>query len=286
MTHANRDRRKAYWRDAQRRRRQRLREDASGELQRELREAASAAMNCRGALVTCRWSADDVKMRADLPEGSDLSAVRHVWVPEVPAVRIHDAMDRLCSRHRQVTMLALVPALSAPQDWPTLLAAVEAADLSVLVRRWIRQRPAIVLGFGVDPSAFSAAWRPWGVVLHGRVLKPVAVQHEPPPSPPRREPASSAGPKAQWQAPAPPDAEDVPTAERVVPPPAEEDEVDRIHRRVFGTGFDALTDEQARKRVEEIETCVFNRERVDGLTGTAAEDRAVRVLKTRYKIPD
>ena len=251
MAHKDPERRRAGWRGAQRRRRARQREDAQGELQSQLRASASAGMG--GTTVTCWFSADRTDIRTDLEEGNDWSFVGRVWVPEIPVARIHDAIGRLRARDRQLTMLALIPSLSAPEAWPTFLAAAEAAGLCVLVQRWIRQRQAAVLGFGVDPATFAAAWKPWGVVLHGGVPQPVAVQRQPPSSPPLREPAPSAGVYSPWGASAPPDAENVPTQERTMSPQANDDPVARIHRRAFDTEIDSLPAEDGRRRDDEIE---------------------------------
>ena len=212
-------------------------------------------------MVTYQFPADSSRVLSDLPEGTDRSSVGQIWMPEVPSVRMHDALLRVDKGTRPVTMLALFPTLAAPQDWPTLLAAAEAAGSVVLVQRWIRQRPAAVLGFRVDPAAFSAAWRPWGVVLHGGVPRPVAVQHKPPPSPPRREPAPAAGSGSPWQASAPPDAEDAPTQERTVPfsePDMHDDPVYEIHRRAYGCSIQSLSKEEGDRRYEDIDKRVYN----------------------------
>ena len=281
MAHKDPERRRAYWRDAQHRRRERLREDALGELQSELRASASAGMG--GRTVTCRFSADHTRIVTDLEEGSDWNAVERVWVPEIPVAGIHDALERLRDRDRQVTMLPLVPALSAPQDWPILLAAVEAAGSCVLVERWIRQRPAAVLGFGVDGVTFAAAWKRWGVVLHGGVPQPVAVQR-PPSSPPRREPAPSAGVHSPFGASALPDAEDVPTQERTMPAPkVTDDPVARVHLRVFGTDINSLPGDEGQRLDEEIQRTLDNLyDR--GRTGKRQEDEAVERLRARHKV--
>ena len=281
MAHKDPDRRRKYEREAQRRHRARRREDADGTVQLQLRESAFAGMTSRGTPVTCRFSADDAALRADLPEGSDWCSVGQVWVPEVPVARIHDALTRLRARDRQVTLLALIPSLSAPQDWPILLAAVEAAGSCVLVERWIRQRPAAVLGFGVDGVTFAAAWKPWGVVLHGGVPQPVAVQRQPPSSPPRREPAPSAGVRSPFGAAALPDAEVVPTPERTMSPPqANDDPVERVHLRVFGTHINSLPAEKGRRLDDEIQKVLDNlADR--GIVGDRAEDEAVRRLRSR-----
>ena len=261
MAHKDPERRRAYWRESQQRRRARLREDRNGKLQIQLRETASAGMGGGPLVVTCRFPANSSHVRSDRPKETDWTSVRRVWVPEVPLVRMHDATERLLTPDRQVTMLVLVPTLAAPQDWPTLLAAAEAAGSIVLVQRWIRQRPAAVLGFRVDPATFSAAWRPWGVVLHGGVPRPVAVQHKPPPSPPRREPAPAAGSGSPWQASAPPDAEDAPTQERTVPfsePDMHDDPVYEIHRRAYGCSIQSLSKEEGDRRYEDIDKRVYN----------------------------
>ena len=126
MAHKDPERRRAYWRGAQSRRRARQREDAQGELQSQLRASASAGMG--GRTTVTRWfSADRTDIRTDLEEGADWRSVGRVWVPEIPVARIHDAIERLRARDRQLTLLALIPSLSAPEDWPTFLAAAEAA---------------------------------------------------------------------------------------------------------------------------------------------------------------
>ena len=282
MAHKDPERRRAGWRGAQRRRRARQREDAQGELQSQLRASASAGMG--GTTVTCWFSADRTDIRTDLEEGADWRSVGRVWVPEIPVARIHDAIERLRARDRQLTMLALIPSLSAPEAWPTFLAAAEAAGLCVLVQRWIRQRPAAVLGFRVDPATFAAAWKSWGVVLHGGVPQPVAVQRQPPSSPPRREPAPSAGVSSPWGASAPPDAEDIPTQERTMSPPqAGDDPVARVHLRVFGTDINALLEEEGGDRDREIQKLLDTQED-RGMAGKSLEDRAVAMLRTRHKV--
>ena len=233
--------------------------------------------------MTCWFSADRTDIRTDLEEGADWRSVGRVWVPEIPVARIHDAIERLRARDRQLTMLALIPSLSAPEAWPTFLAAAEAAGLCVLVQRWIRQRQAAVLGFGVDPATFAAAWKPWGVVLHGGVPQPVAVQRQPPSSPPLREPAPSAGVYSPWGASAPPDAENVPTQERTMSPQANDDPVARIHRRVFDTEIDSLPAEDGRRRDDEIERLMFTLQE-QGMADKSLEDRAVAMLRTRHKV--
>ena len=92
MTHKNLEERREYWRLAQQRRRKRLREDAYGTVQRELFASASAGMADNSECTTFWFNADDATVRNDLPEGSDLRAVQRAWVPEIPLVRVHDAM--------------------------------------------------------------------------------------------------------------------------------------------------------------------------------------------------
>ena len=283
MAHRDPEKRREYWRKSQQRHRSRVREDAHRELQAQLRASASAGMG-GGTLTTCRFDADDSNVRVDPPGVDDWNTVRRAWVAEVPVVRLPDAIERLCVGGRQVTMLALLPTLSAPQDWPVLLGAVEAARLCVLVRQWIRQRPAVVLGFGVDPVRFMAAWQSWGVVLHGGVPKAAAVQQEPPPhSQPRSEPAPSKGVHSPWGGAAQPVAEDVPSQERPSSDPQEEDEIYRIHREVFGKDLD--DSQESGKKYDEIDTVTYNLAQ-RGLAGAAKEKEAVAILRRRHKLPD
>lgn len=283
MAHADPEKQRASWRKNKQRQRKRVREDARGETQKQLRASASAGM-VGGTVVTCWLGASDVNDRVARPEGTGWSAVRRVWVPEVPVVRLPDAIARLCVDGRQVTMLALLPALSAPQDWPVFLAAVEAAGVCVLVRPWIRQRQAAVLGFGVDPVRFTAAWQSWGLVLHAGVPKAAEVQQEPPQSQPRREPAPSEGTYSPWSGAAQPVAEDAPSEERTisVPPREGEDEFDRIHRRVFGKDMDELEKADASKNYSEIDKLLMTLEDRN-LRGEELEDKAVELLRRRHK---
>ena len=279
MGHPDPKKQRASWRENKRRQRMRVREDARGEMQKQLRESASAGMG-GGTLTTCRFDADDSNVRVDPPGVDDWSSVRRVWVPEGPVRRLPDAIERLCVG-RQVTMLTLVPALSAPQDWPVFLAAVEAAGVCVLVQKWVRQRQAAVLGFGVDPMRFTAAWQSWGLVLHTGVPTAAAVQQEPPPpSQPRSEPAASEGEYSPWSGAA--HVEDVPSRERLITVPLEYDDIARVHWQAFGTDIYELPTKKQRAMYDEIEK-LTDRLEDEGLEGTEMDAQAVKELRRRYQ---
>jgi len=233
--------------------------------------------------TTFWFNADDATVRNDLPEGSDLRAVQRAWVPQIPLVRVHDAITRLCIAGRQVTMLVLLPGLSAPDDWPSFLTTVETAAVCVLLRRWIRQRPAAVLGFGVNPPRFTMAWQSWGVVLHGGAPKTNQFPYEAPaksPSP-RREPAPSDGTEPLFYA-SSPDTADVSTPEgETIFPSLEHDLIARLCWSVFG--IDPREEsENAAKRYKEVDKLVYTLER-QNLTGSELEKKAAEILRRRLE---
>ena len=145
MAHKDPERRRAYWRGAQRRHRARQREDALGELQSQLRASASAGMGGRddgdvaGSLQTVRTSAPISR------PGADWRSVGRVWVPEIPVAR-DPRRDRASEGSRPATDHAGADPRRCQlrRTGRLLLAAAEAAGLCVLVQRWIRQRPAAV----------------------------------------------------------------------------------------------------------------------------------------------